>query len=336
MAILAAKSLKTRAGVAVTLEPMSPSDTPEHPEIGAASPDHYGAALWMATGGRSRHAHRGRVTALLAAEKQGKVSFDGLLTATRGNRVVSSVWCLSQPGKIGTVWGPGILSEESDSTADLLVQQAIQFAKQRDCHLLQSLVGQENPNAGNLLGASGFRSITLLSHLEALTEDIQAEPPHGDLTFRRCDDFRSEGFRSLVAQTYENSLDCPELDGMRDVDDVLEGYHATSHGSSYNWYTLESGSEAIGVIITAHHAEPQQLELIYFGLTPRFRQLGLGSEMIRFVLQLAQFLGCRSTITGVDQRNTPAMALYRRFGFQQNDVKQLFLLPLRMTSVAVA
>ncbi|QDU74917.1 Mycothiol acetyltransferase [Bremerella volcania] len=314
---------------------MSPT-APDQPEIAAASPDHYGAALWMATGGRSRHAHRGRVTALLAAEKQGKISFDGLMTATRGNRVVSSIWCLSQPGKIGTVWGPGILSEEPDSTADLLIQRAIQFGKQRECHLLQSLVGQENRAAGNLLAASGFRSITLLSHLEALTEDTHAEPPSSHLTFRRCEDFRSEAFRTLVAQTYENSLDCPELDSMREVEDVLDGYHATSGRSTYNWYTLENDGEMMGVVITAHHAEPQQLELIYFGLKPRYRQLGLGSEMIRFVLQLAQFLGCRSTITGVDQRNTPAMALYRRFGFQPVDVKELFLLPLRLLSVAVA
>lgn len=327
--------MKTREGLAVTLEHMNP-DNPDHPEIGTASPDHYGAALWMATGGRSRHAHRGRVTALLAAEKQGKVSFDGLMTATRGNRVVSSIWCLSQPGKIGTVWGPGILSEESDATADLLVQQAIAFAKQRECHLLQSLVGQENPGAGSLLAVSGFRSITLLSHLEALTEDITVEPPNSNIQFRRCEDYRSEAFQNLVAQTYEDSLDCPELDNMRDVEDVLEGYHATSSRSTYNWYTLEIDGESIGVIITAHHADPQQLELIYFGLTPRYRKLGLGGEMIRFVLQLAQFLGCRSTITGVDQRNAPAMALYRRFGFQQADVKELFLLPLRLPNVAVA
>ncbi|WDI42682.1 GNAT family N-acetyltransferase [Bremerella sp. P1] len=315
---------------------MNPNDAPDHPEIGAASPEHYGAALWMATGGRSRHAHRGRVTALLAAEKQGKISFDGLMTATRGNRVVSSIWCLSQPGKIGTVWGPGILSEESDSTADLLIQQAVQFAKHHDCHLLQSLVGPENRPAGNLLAGCGFQSITLLSHLEALTEDVPAEPPHSDLQFRRCDDFQSEAFRNLVAQTYENSLDCPELDGMRDVADVLEGYHATSNKSTYNWYTLENDGEMIGVVITAHHAEPQQLELIYFGLTPRYRQLGLGKEILRFVLQLAQFLGCRSTITGVDQRNTPAIALYRRFGFEQASVKELFLLPLRLPNIAVA
>lgn len=327
--------MKTRAGLAVTLRPMN-ADHHDLPEIGTASPDHYGAALWMATGGRSRHAHRGRVTALLAAEKQGKVSFEGLMTATRGNRVVSSIWCLSQPGKIGTVWGPGILSEESDSTADLLIQQAIQFAKQRECHLIQSLIGQENQSAGQLLAGSGFRSITLLTHLEAFTEDAQAEPPHSDLLFRRCEDYRSEAFRNLITQTYENSLDCPELDGMRDVEDVLEGYYATSNRSTFNWYTIEHGNEMIGVIITAHHAEPQQLELIYFGLIPRFRQLGLGSEMIRFVLQLSQFLGCRSTITGVDQRNTPAMALYRRFGFQQADVKELLLLPLRLPNAAVA
>ncbi|MEW4562629.1 GNAT family N-acetyltransferase [Bremerella sp. JC770] len=308
----------------------------DHPEIAAASPDHYGAALWMATGGRSRHAHRGRVTALLAAEKQGKISFDGLMTATRGNRVVSSIWCLSQPGRIGAIWGPGILADEADSTAHLLIRQAIQFAKQRDCHLLQSLVGQENRAAGNLLVSSGFQSITLLSHLEAVAEDVQAEPPRSDLKFRRCQDFRSEAFRTLVSQTYDSSLDCPELDGMRDVEDVLAGYYATSHQSTYNWYTLENDNEMMGVIITAHHSETQQLELIYFGLTPRFRKLGLGSEMIRFVLQLAQFLGCRSTITGVDQRNTPAMALYRHFGFEQFDSKELLLLPLRLSSIAVA
>lgn len=305
-------------------------------EIGTASPSHYGAALWLATGGRTRHANRGRVTALLAAEKQGRVSFEGLLTATRGNRVVAALWCLQQPGRIATVWGPGLLPNEPDTTAQALVERSVQFARQAGSHLIQSLVGLENPTAGNLLAQSGFRSITQLSHLQANIDEISAEAPRPELRFVRCEDYRAEAFRDLVTATYQDSLDCPELDSIRQTSDVLDGYYATSSQSTQNWYTIHSGEETLGMVILAHHEVTNQVELIYFGLQPKYRRLGLGAEILRFTINVAAFLGCESILTGVDQRNSPAVALYRRFGFQQAEAKELFLLPLKSSSIAVA
>ncbi|RCS42205.1 GNAT family N-acetyltransferase [Bremerella cremea] len=305
-------------------------------EIDRAQPQHQGAALWLATGGRSRHVNRGRVTALLAAEKEGKVSFDGLVAATNRSRVIGAIWCLNQPGKIATIWGPGLISGVSDTLADQLIKRVLKFAQQAGNHLMQSLIGLENPNAGEHLARIGFRHVTRLDQLHAFPAEIATPPPSSLLTFLPCDDFRKPAFEQLVANTYEGSLDCPEIDGLRQIEDVLTGYHATSGHDTRHWYLVQLAGQTIGVVILAHHTANHQLELIYFGLLPPFRQRGLGKEVIRFLLHLARQIGCQSILTGVDERNTPAMALYHQFGFIPSDSKELFLLPLPPLNVAVA
>ncbi len=308
----------------------------EHFEIDRASPRHQGAALWLATGGRSRHVNRGRVTALLAAEKEGKISLEGLVAATSRNRVVGAIWCLNQPGRIATIWGPGLIAGIPDTLANELVKHAFQFAKQAGSHLLQSLVGPENPLAGEHLARLGFRHITRLDQLNAFPEELNPLPPSDRLSFVPCQDFRKASFEQLVTKTYEGSLDCPEVDGLRQIGDVLAGYHATSNNHPQHWYLVQERGETIGVTILAHHTANHQLELIYFGLLPPFRQRGWGKEILRFVIHLAKQIGCNSILTGVDQRNLPAMALYHQFGFLQADTKELFLLPLTPLNVAVA
>ena len=305
-------------------------------EIERALPQHLGAALWLATGGRSRHVNRGRVTALLAAEKAGKLSFDGLITATNRTRVIGAIWCLNQPGKIATIWGPGLIPGVPDTLADQLIERSLKFAQQSGSQLLQSLIGPENPKAGEHLVRLGFQQVTRLDQLHAFPDALEAVPPSIELTFSTCEDFRSPAFEQLVINTYEGSLDCPEIDGLRQIQDVLTGYHATSGHSTEHWYLAQQAGETIGVTILAHHTANHQLELIYFGLLPPFRQRGLGKEILRHILHLANHLGCHSILTGVDQRNTPAMALYHQFGFVPSDSKELFLLPLPPLNVAVA
>ncbi|GAA4423074.1 GNAT family N-acetyltransferase [Bremerella cremea] len=307
-----------------------------HLEVGLALPEHYGAALWMATGGRTRLASRGRVTALLAAEKQGKIHFNGLYTAKRGKRIVASLWCLNQPGRIATIWGPGRLPSESECTVDTLLREAIEKATEQGCHLIQSLVGADNPGAGELLSRGGFRPITILDTLQAYSDEFYAEAPSQELQWTVCEDRRDPSYVDLVAQTYVDSLDCPELDGLREIEDVLDGYFATSGQSTEYWFQLHHRGVPAGVLILAHHQDANQLELIYFGLVPAVRGRKLGGEVLRLVIDIARQLDCQSVVTGADQRNLPALSLYRRFGFHQVDSKQLYLLSLRRGNMAVA
>lgn len=308
----------------------------ENMEIGRASLRNQGAALWLSTGARSRHASRGRVTALLAAEKQGKVSFDGLLAATQEGRVVAAAWCLNQPGRIATIWGPGLIPGAPNTLADDLIRRSTKFAEQAGNHLIQSLVGAENPAAAAHLMRRGFRSITLLDQLHAFPTESSVSPPTSKLLFIPCDDIHGKPFQQLVAKTYDGSLDCPEIDGLRKIEDVLAGYDASCEQDSKHWYLVRQDDATVGVLILAHHRTNHQLELIYFGLLPAFRQQRLGGEILRFVFQLARQLGCESILTGVDQRNAPAMILYRQFGFQRADSRELLLLPLAPRNAAVA
>ena len=190
---------------------MHPNDT-ELLEIGPCRPEHYGAALWLVTGGRNLRAHRGHVTALLDAERQGKLSFDGLMTARRGTRIVGAVWCVLQPGRIVTLWGPTLLSSEQDTLAAQLVQHARTYARRKEADLIQSLVSPEHGPASQYLKASGFGEITQVRQLLAYPGQLGLLPPDASLDFIPVPDIRASHFQRMVEQTYEGSLDCPELD----------------------------------------------------------------------------------------------------------------------------
>lgn len=314
---------------------MTSSDS-ERVEIEVCSPEQYGAALWLATGGSSLRANRGRVTALLAAEKAGKIGFDGLFVGRRGARIVGAIWCLPQPGRIATLWGPKLLPSEQDTLANQLIQHSRGYAQREGVHLVQSLLEAENSTTAQYLTAGGFLEITRVEQMVATPAAASVLPPDDDRQLTACPDVRSSSFQQLVARTYEGSLDCPELDDLRQIEDVLDGYLSTSAGRPEHWYTFQCEGQTAGTILLAHHAEIHQLELIYFGLLPSFRRRGLGAELIRFALLLGAELGCELVTTGVDVRNIPAVTLYRQFGFQMVDSKRVFLLPLEPRTAAVA
>jgi ribosomal-protein-alanine N-acetyltransferase len=85
---------------------------------------------------------------------------------------------------------------------------------------------------------------------------------------------------------------------------------------------VKSGTRIVGYACLWHIYE--QMEIANIAVSPEFRGKGVGSTMMKRVLEVAKEKGCRSIILSVRQSNSAAISLYRRFGFVELERKKRY------------
>jgi RimJ/RimL family protein N-acetyltransferase len=120
---------------------------------------------------------------------------------------------------------------------------------------------------------------------------------------------------ALLEQTYVDTLDCPGLDGVRPMDEVLEGYRQQGQHRPQDWYIVQDEGVDIGALLLTEHPGVDNWELVYMGLVPAARGRGCGLRIIRFALDVAAQEGAQRLVLAVDAENIPALRAYERAGF---------------------
>jgi ribosomal protein S18 acetylase RimI-like enzyme len=136
-------------------------------------------------------------------------------------------------------------------------------------------------------------------------------------------------FESLVAaldDSYTNTLDCPDLCGMRRTCDIIDSHAAIGRPELAIWTLVRHEGRPAGAVLLAGLPEQRCYELVYIGIGPSLRGMGLGETLLRRAInQLAARIrqgGSRSgwSLTcAVDTANAPAVRLYDRLGFRSFD-----------------
>lgn len=85
---------------------------------------------------------------------------------------------------------------------------------------------------------------------------------------------------------------------------------------------VKSGTRIVGYACLWHIYE--QMEIANIAVSPEFRGKGVGSTMMKRVLEVAKEKGCRSIILSVRKSNSAAISLYRRFGFAELERKKRY------------
>lgn len=132
-----------------------------------------------------------------------------------------------------------------------------------------------------------------------------------------------------LERSYEQTLDCPELCGLRDTADVLESHRLAGEFDPQLWYLVLRGERAVGCAIFTTHRSGTSVELVYLGLAPEVRGLGLGSALLRLGIREARDRGADMITCAVDARNAPALALYQRAGMRPSSRRIAYIAPTR-------
>ena len=166
----------------------------------------------------------------------------------------------------------------------------------------------------NAFEAARFQRIARLSYLEA--DVASAEQPTGqDVALEAYCESDRERLAKVIELTYEQSQDCPNVDGMRSLDSVIEGYRQTGEFREENWFFVVLDGKDVGCLLLADHPITVRWELVYMGLNVEVRGRGLGTHLAEFARWRVQQGGGKRLVVAVDSNNSPAISAYTRAGF---------------------
>ncbi len=238
-------------------------------------------------------------------------AWDGLLII-EGSAPLAAVWVQPSAGNTACLWPPP--PEHTD--ADALFCGAARFVDEHRIVLAQMNVAAVEPFSRQRMAEVGFPHLADLLYLfaeAAASAPLLQVPPN--VAFVSNANQHSAQLAHVVARTYEGTLDCPALDGVRSIDDVLDGYQQQGEYLTDQWYVVRAGGVDAGVLILAGHAAAGSWELVYMGVTPEARGRGLGTCIVRFALDAAASGGAQRVVLAVDAANQPAVDMYQRAGF---------------------
>jgi mycothiol synthase len=232
--------------------------------------------------------------------------------------------CLPLPGRSALLWPPGVTGDRRTETEDALMQHACAWLRQRGVKVTQTLVAPDELVHIEPLLRNGFTLITRLWYMRHdlnLPVDCLHTPSRLDYqTF--ADDAL---FRETLLRSYEGTQDCPEVNGIRGIDDVLEGHRAQGKFDAERWWLVRECEQPVGVLMMTEIPESGDWEVAYMGVVPEARRRGFGREMLLHALCAARAAAAPAVTLSVDSRNQPAWNLYRSLGFEPYDQRLVYL-----------
>src|SRR5262249_13361408 len=152
-----------------------------------------------------------------------------LLAAHRDDQLVAASLAQALPGRTAVTWLPqfsGLDESEQLWVTSQLHGQLRQELIARGVHLVQGLEPCDNSLAADLRKAGGFSHAADLLYLTAEAECFPTAAPALPFATESYGPVAAERLRRLLDRTYEQTLDCPQMDGLRDTGDVIAGYRA--------------------------------------------------------------------------------------------------------------
>ncbi len=294
--------------------------------IDRARPDELFPALRLALGPSSPECAELRARAALEFTCRGELDPAGVLVARADEGLLGAMVSHLLPGASGLLWPPQAISPEADAIKDLLVRHSLAWLKRQGAKLGQAILAPEDaPQAAPLL-RHGFQHITNLWYMRHRLDRLpQVRLRAARLAFesyRRCDPL---AFRETLWRTYEGTLDCPEVNGVRTIDEIVVGHQAQGLFNSDRWWLVREYACPVGVVLATELPGGQGWDLAYLGVVPEARRRGIGRDMtVRALREAAKAKQVQLTLA-VDARNQPAWKLYRGLGFEPCAQRQVYL-----------
>jgi ribosomal protein S18 acetylase RimI-like enzyme len=252
--------------------------------------------------------------------------------------------CLAVPGSGRTAMlvlsGPGPGGEarehaERVASANAACEFLAGTEMGRDIRLAQALPEPKESWATRAFLDAGFRKVGDLAYLRRPMLDLpDAAPPEWPegITVEPIADLKGADRARLLAaleRSYVDTLDCPELCGLRETEDVLESHRTTGIFNPQLWWIISVRGDPQGCMLFSHCPEHSSVELVYLGISPVLRGKRLGAALLTMGLGALRGVMAEQVTCAVDLRNTPAQRLYARLGFHEFGRRIALVRPLR-------
>ncbi len=253
------------------------------------------------------------------------MALGGLLAAYRGTRIVGAQFSQVMPGKTAMVWPARALPDEPPAVANRLMATACDALASVGTRVATALLKWADDDDDRLLRAAGFAPLAELLYLAALTDGFPDAPPRSPLEFEPYTAASHARLAAIVQATYDRTLDCPQMNDVREIDDVLEGYRATGQFDPGRWLIVRHQRQDVGCLLLTDHPDHGNWELVYMGLIPSARGSGWGIEIVRYAQWLTRQAGRLRMVLAVDATNEPAVRMYAAAGFRVWDRRKVYV-----------
>ncbi|MFQ3650462.1 MAG: GNAT family N-acetyltransferase [Gemmataceae bacterium] len=291
-------------------------------QVRTANVHERGAALRLLMRHHPTAEREARVFGLLDLIRAGELNPAGLLI-TDDRR--GAILALPVAGAGGLLWPPVC---ETLAQAQALVQTALTWLKSQGTRIVQAMISLPERHSVEWLEACGFQGVTELWTLSRETRSPLLPRQGGTwptLQYQPYDPHRGQLFEATLQATYVDSLDCPEVNGLRSIAEILAGHRVQGDYDPSRWWLVSQANHPVGVVIQVDHPANDERELAYLGLIPAARGRGLASAILARVLECAAQDGRPCVVLGVDARNQPALRLYTAAGFEEVQRQRVYL-----------
>jgi mycothiol synthase len=258
----------------------------------------------------------------------------GQLWIARGAKGL--VWAalpVVNPGRTMLLFTPAQIRHTAGEAAVQLLTQVCNHYGKRDVHWVQVLIDPEQRAGRQFFAEQGFFEIAELIYLQGQVHRSSkaAKLPAG-MHWEGYGPDTHGRFAQTILQSYQDSLDCPRLSGLRQIEDIIAGHKATGEYDPMLWRLLCEDGQPLGVLLLSRVVMTDAMELVYLGLVPQARGRGLGGLLMQEAMHMIVQDNRRRLTLAVDSLNVPALRLYYAHGMQRLTSKIAMIRDLRVIS----
>ena len=243
------------------------------------------------------------VARLRAEADAGSLDLSGLWIARRGAHIVGALLAQVLAGRTAALWPPEVSPDHlgylwastqlRNQVAKDLVRHALGGLEGTGVRVAQALIeSRGTAQQAADLRRGGMPRVTHLVYLWRAVDKkrpLELGPGVPPLVWSTFSPEMEDRFRQILDGTYLGSLDMPELEGVRTLDDVLASHRESGHFQPEFWQIgqLPGEPESAAVMLMLDRPDRNVLEVAYLGLTPQARGRGLGRGLVEHALELA-------------------------------------------------
>lgn len=335
------------------MNPETPStDAPQHHVPAGRIPEHLHLQAAMRLVPAAPHEREIIARRFLAGIKAAGYSMDSLWGVidhkSRPAKVRQAALAIPGPGRTAMLFVSHPAPDEDDDKAALRERAASIRAvcagvSPKQVALCQGLPEPHETWAIEAYEEAGFTHVGDLAYMELRiptsrergTESIPAFQgwPAGISVRPLADDLdpgspAREHLCALLDATYRDTLDCPELCGLRETQDIIDSHKAAGVFDPMRWLIAYEGEKQVGCLLTSLVPETGSAELVYVGLAPEARGRGLGRALLTHAVERLASERVGKFVCAVDRRNTPALRLYGELGMTEFSSRSAWVLPV--------
>jgi ribosomal protein S18 acetylase RimI-like enzyme len=271
--------------------------------------------------GSTSHADRDHARRFLEYAHSHRINMENLWAqVNRHGRITSAVLAVPSPGRTAMVFATHADGVDDIKNLARLIDHACRRLPEVNVNLAQVLLEPGEHLEHEVFLAAGFEDLATLSYLERPVQTSRAVPPPpvwpAGVSPVSYQPSMHDELVDVLDKTYEQTLDCPGLRGHRKTRDIVEGHRAAGDFDPALWTILRKDGKAVGALLLNPSIDHQSIELVYLGLSPSMRGIGLGKQLLRHGLSLVHGRSERTINLAVDEHNKPAIALYKSEGFR--------------------